>query len=93
MTNDPRLDDLLGSDVDPRERERLARVSDRLDAERPIPQPAFRGELRRMLLRELPPDRSRPRHVRALITAYAGSGLCLLAIAAIGVGGAGPFAA
>ena len=92
MTSDPRFNDLLGPEVGARERERLAPVSDRLDAERPLPQPAFRGELRRMLLRRVRPARSR-RHVRALITAYAGSGLCLLAIAALGVGGTGPFAA
>jgi hypothetical protein len=93
MTRDPGFDDLLGSDVAADERQRLAPVSNRLDAERPIPQPAFRGELRRMLLRRAEPDRSPPRHLRALITAYGASGLCLLAIAALGVGGTGPFAA
>jgi len=34
-----------------------------------------------------------PRRLRLLIAAYAGSGVLLLAIAAIGVAGAGPFAA
>jgi hypothetical protein len=92
--SDPReADPLLGRELDPGERNELARVIEQLESERPIPRPAFRGELGRRLLRRLEPHRARPRRLRTLITAYAGSGLCLLAVAALGVAGAGPLAA
>jgi hypothetical protein len=64
----------------------------RLEAERPVPRPAYRGELRRRLMAEagrLP----QPTRVRRLILAYAGSGFCLLAVAAVGLAGVGPLAA
>lgn len=64
----------------------------RLEAERPIPHPTFRGALRRHLA-AIPTSASVPRRLRLLITGYAAGGLALLAIAAIGVVGAGPFAA
>jgi hypothetical protein len=63
----------------------------RLRAERPVPHPAFRGDLRRQLLST--PTGSRPGRVRAAIVAYATSGLGLLAVAAVGLAGVGPFAA
>jgi hypothetical protein len=62
-----------------------------LEDNRPVPAAAFRGELRRHLLRGA--AASPPRRLRLLIAAYAGSGLALVAIAAIGVAGAGPLAA
>jgi hypothetical protein len=68
-------------------------LGERLDAERPVPRALFRGELRRQLLESLGARPARPRRLRLLIAAYGGSGLLLLAIAAIGVAGAGPFAA
>jgi hypothetical protein len=71
--------------------EGLDRIADRLRAERPVPAPGFRGELRRRLLvggrRPIA-----PRRLRLLITAYAGSGAVLMAIAAIGLAGVGPLA-
>jgi hypothetical protein len=70
----------------------LDQITRRLEAERPVPHPAYRGELRRTLLARLE-HRGRPVRVRRLIAAYAGSGLCLLAVAALGVAGAGPLAA
>jgi hypothetical protein len=71
----------------------LRDVAARLEAERPVPDPAFRGRLRRRLLDEPARWRSAPASLRRLIVAYAGSGFALLAIAVIGVAGAGPFAA
>ena len=74
-------------------------VERRLEASRPVPRAAFRGELRRHLLTQgrVPSTQagvpSRPRGLKLLITAYAGSGVVLIAIATIGVAGGGPFAA
>jgi hypothetical protein len=65
-------------------------VAARLRAERPVPRPQFRGDLRRALIAQRGPRR--PRRLHALIAAYAGSGLCLLAVAAVGVAGVGPLA-
>lgn len=65
----------------------------RLETERPVPGAAFRGDLRRRLLNLAGATAARPRRVRLLISAYATSGLGLLAIAAVGIAGAGPFAA
>ena len=64
----------------------------RLESERPVPRPAFRGELRRALLRNAEQRPSAPRRLRLMIPAFAGSGALLLAIAAIGLAGAGPLA-
>jgi hypothetical protein len=71
----------------------LGDVASRLEAERPIPDAAFRGRLRRRLFGR-PDDgwRSAPARLRRQIVAYAGSGAALLAVAVIGVAGAGPFA-
>ena len=70
----------------------LAELEVRLEVERPVPRAAFRGELRRRLAAQ---GASRPvtRRLRLLIAACAGSGAVLLAIAAVGVAGVGPFAA
>jgi hypothetical protein len=86
------IDPLHDPAVEPRERPQLTKVDERLRAERPIPRPAFRGALGRSLLAGLEPSGERLGRVRALVAAYAGSGLCLIAIAAVGVAGAGPFA-
>ena len=67
------------------ELERLARE---IEARRPVPHPAFRGEVRRRLLASRGVAR---RRARALVAAYAGSGVLLIGIAAIGLAGAGPF--
>ena len=66
-------------------------IARRLEAERPVPRPAFRGDLRRLLVA----DSQRPLalgRVRRLVFAYAGSGFCLLAVAAVGLTGVGPLA-
>jgi hypothetical protein len=69
-------------------------IAERLERERPIPRPAFRGALRRQLVGE-PRARHQllPARPRLLVGAYAGSGTLLMAIAAIGLLGVGPLAA
>lgn len=123
-----RMDELsrLSQDLDPalsdQERAELVATGIRLQAARPLPAPAFRGDLKRRLLGTAPaaerrlrdvPRRptSRPRApsalpagrfdrralaartLRARIAAAATSGAGLLAIAALGLAGIGPFAA
>jgi hypothetical protein len=63
---------------------------DKLFDERPRPTPAFRSEVRTRLLAG---SRNRPAQIRALIFSYAAAGTLLLAVAALGVAGAGPLAA
>lgn len=83
----------LPPDLDPATADSLTATAMRLQAQRPNPAPTFRGDLRRRLLGK-PSGR---RHVatrrgaRALALSYAASGLILLAVAAIGLAGAGPF--
>jgi hypothetical protein len=67
-------------------------VAARLGAERAVPSGAFRGELKRQLLADGQPQLARP-DLRRVITAYAGGGAALIAIAAVGLVGVGPFAA
>ena len=62
-----------------------------LTASRPVPRPAFRGELRRQLLAGEP--RAEPLRLRRLIAAYTTSGALLMAVAIVGIAGAGPLAA
>ena len=71
---------------DPDQRE----LSARLRSERPVPRAAFRSVLRRSLLAS--PQASRPRRLRLLIGAYAGSGVALLLVAMVGLAGGGPLA-
>jgi hypothetical protein len=66
-------------------------LEERLRAQRPVPAPAFRGELRRRLMTR--GERPAPGGIRLLIAAYGGAGAVLLAVAAIGVAGAGPLSA
>ena len=70
----------------------LGELDSRLRAARPVPGAGFRGELRRRLLAQGEGE-SAPRRLRVLITAYASSGSALLAVAAIGLAGVGPFGA
>jgi hypothetical protein len=63
---------------------------EKLFDERPRPTPAFRSEVRSRLLANA---KNRPAQVRALIFSYAAGGTLLLAVAALGVAGAGPLAA
>jgi hypothetical protein len=71
----------------------LAELAHRLERERPVPRAGFRAGLRARLLRTAE-ERVRVRgRLRLRVAAYASSGIILLAIAALGVAGAGPLAA
>lgn len=81
-----------GPDAAPGEAEALMALADRLERERPIPSSGYRGELRRNLLAQVASRPFRPQRLGALISAYAGSGVVLLAVAVLGVAGVGPLA-
>lgn len=72
--------------------EQLIRLAERLDSERPVPAPAFRGALRRRLLAG-PTTHARPARLRLLISAYATTGCSLLVLGAASVIGLGPLGA
>jgi hypothetical protein len=72
------------NDIDPELRD----VAARLEAERPLPRPAFRGELRRHLMAHRPSTAGRMR----LAVGQLGGGFALLVLAAAGVLGLGPLA-
>jgi hypothetical protein len=74
------------------EHEALALLGDRLERERPVPSAGFRGELRRHLLRAPRRSRALPNY-RLWAVSYGGAGTICLAVAAVGLVGAGPFAA
>ena len=84
--------DELRPHADEPERQELNELADRLIADRPVPRPGFRAELKAHL-HELERTRRpewRPQRLRLMIGAYAGSGLVLLVVAALGVAGTGP---
>ena len=82
----------IQDDLEPGISDDLVRLAERLDAERPIPSAAFRGELRRHLLAgQL--SRSRPARLRLLIAGYVGAGSVLLLAGAASVAGLGPLGA
>lgn len=93
MIDDSAIRRELG-DVPAEEREHLVSLGGRLIGSRPAPRAAFRAELRHQLRpgfsRAFAP---RPERLRVLIASYAGSGFLLLAVAAVGLAGIGPFAA
>jgi hypothetical protein len=70
------------------ERDELDRLASRLVAERPVPRPAFRGELRRSIATTTTPARS----LRLRVATYLASGVALLAVATLGVNDVGPLA-
>lgn len=86
----------LPADLDDAEREMLVRVAMRLHGGRPTPALEFREGLRRELVGESRWRRSagqaRPREARDLAAAYCAAGVLMLAVAAAGLAGAGPFA-
>jgi hypothetical protein len=79
--------------LDPAETERMVEIGMRLSTARPLPDPNFRGELRRRLEGAQAPGPMAPRRVWALAASYLLTGLLLLAVAGAGVAGSGPFAA
>lgn len=64
-------------DLDPDLRE----LATRLERERPLPEPAFRGDLGRRLAGSSP----RPRRLSLLVAGQLGAGALLLGLAAVGV--------
>ena len=82
-------DEILDPKLDLREREQLLETARLLEQQRPLPRPAFRGDL----ARQLRANSTGPFRARGLIAAYAGSGMALLALVAIGLAGGGPLAA
>jgi hypothetical protein len=93
MTEHSDIDRFLGSGRVRKEHPDLAPMARRLEQERPVPRAGFRAKLRRRLLETADRQSTRPQRLRFLIAAYAGSGIALLAIAVLGVAGAGPLAA
>ena len=74
-------------DLDPELRE----LASRLERERPLPRPAFRGDLGRRLAGQ--GTRPAPRRLRLWVAAQLGAGTLLLAVAALGaVAHSGPLA-
>jgi hypothetical protein len=73
------------------EKRSIEDFQDELFEQRPRPTPAFRSEVRSRLLAGGP--KNRPAQLRSLIFSYAAAGTLLLAVAALGVAGAGPLAA
>jgi hypothetical protein len=92
MTDPRELDPVLP----PEQRADLVRLSERLEADRPIPSPGFRGNLRRKLLGTSSQPRRQPSvaaaRFRLWASGYTAAGTLCLVIAAIGVAGIGPFA-
>jgi hypothetical protein len=86
------LSDELRPYVDRAEAEAIDQVGDRLAASCPVLRPAYRSQLRAHLASLSEAQPWRPRRLKLAVFAYVGSGLFLLAIAAIGVAGSGPFA-
>jgi hypothetical protein len=92
MTDPHELDPILPPD----QRDDLVHLSERLGADRPIPRPAFRGDLRRVLLGSSSQPRRQPSaattRFRLWAASYTAAGTLCLAIAAVGLVGIGPFA-
>jgi hypothetical protein len=83
----------LESDLTHAEQLRLMEVGEQLERDRPVPRATFRGELRRSLLGGSgSPATVAAGRWRVLVATYSGLGAVLLAVAAIGLAGAGPFA-
>ena len=79
----------MRDDLEPGVPEELVRLAERFEHARPLPSAAFRGDLRRHLLRG-PLPHSRPARLRRLIGGYAGAGSLLLLIGSASVSGLGP---
>jgi hypothetical protein len=79
----------LSDDLDPQlpaaERAQLLQVAARLEAGRPAPEPAFRGQLGRAVADEVQARRLRPRPERlwSIVATLAVAGVVLLLIAAV----------
>jgi hypothetical protein len=80
----------LGPYIEPEEGSALDVIAERLVASRPIPRPALRASIRARYSTESDGPGPRPAHLWRQVAAYAGSGLALLAVAALGLTGGGP---
>ncbi len=80
----------IRDELGPEATDELILLAQRLHDARPVPAPAFRGRLGRQLAAQ--PPRFAPARLRLLIATYAGSGLVLLVLGAVGASGHGPFA-
>jgi hypothetical protein len=87
--NEPFPDRGLAAERSPQ----LSDLARRLERERPSPRAGFRAGLRARLLRSAGERALVRGRLRLRVAAYASSGIILLAIAALGVVGAGPLAA
>jgi hypothetical protein len=79
----------IRDDLDPGTEDRLVRLAERLRDGRPVPSPAFRGDLRRHLLSRAP-EMTAPARLRTLIAGYAGAGTLLMLLGALSAAGLGP---
>jgi len=78
--------------ADASERDKLNELGDLLEQDRPVPRAGFRAELGAHM-RQLESQQRpawRPKRLKLMALSYAGSGVALLLIAALGVSGAGP---
>jgi hypothetical protein len=84
-------------DLDPNlpaaERARLAVLAERLERDRPVPRPSFRGDLRRHLLAGPRRSAAPAARFRLWAAGYTATGTLCLLLAAVGLAGVGPFAA
>ncbi len=90
MNRDDSISSELGPYVEPDEAAGLDDVADRLLSSRPLPRPGLRAAIRAGYAMESGEPGRRPAHLWRQISAYAGAGLVLLVIAAIGLTGVGP---
>lgn len=78
---------------DPVHDPQLREIVARLESERPTASLEFRARVLEELLSSRPAESRPSARAWALVTAYAGSGLLLIVVAALGLVGTGPFAA
>ncbi len=86
----PHPDDLR-RDLEAHDADELLPLADTLRRQRPVPAAAFRGDLRRWVLRDQRAA-SRPRRLWLAVAGSASLGSALLALAGVGLAGGGPFA-
>jgi hypothetical protein len=89
------IDDDFDPSVPSDERTPLNAIGQRLQDERPVPRAAFRGDLRRTLIAGGPARQGAltMSRWRVRVATYSGLGTLLLAVAAAGLVGVGPFSA
>jgi hypothetical protein len=87
------ISDELRPYVNRGEAEGVDRIAERLSGERPLPSPDFRSALGlRLIALQSAAEIWRPRRLRLAVATYLACGVSLLAVAALGVAGTGPFA-